>query len=343
MRKLAFRYITSFSLISVLLCSKLSADQDQPSPERTAALEVINNVFNGSNFQDDAKPLSLLRATLRNNGASAIALGRNAELLQEASQLFENGISISDLNDRLLSSVSVDVVFSDPRIGSETVGTSLERFTIIRYFIRNGIELTKTDQLSGQRMLRSALALTVSDYADSGMFVDMLVREIDRAKLDTKTVLNCDDEGLESIKKFIGVLELEFSKAVSNLRIDAALKTTKAVKAGIDGRVPLRHVSDALTAIEAYWSRIAMCDDMLVHMTCGFVYRLRSTVALSNDEEDLKRVDEWIDKQIPKATNATSRRWMTEAKTTKPQRFQDSGLHVLTGPNDPMIKGEPPQ
>lgn len=241
---------------------------------------------------------------------------------------------------RPVDSIRVNTPFTQLSAGA--LARSGSRAQLASLMWKRASEVRPEDIVLAQRFNRAALAIYVADWLELG---SGLGSAVDRATKAGQTVAS-----------FFGVepaVALELSQSANaigkssrtavDLMSSSAISADLVIKAAQRSELTDRALNQALRDWVAFMEAAAASDEFTAWTAANIGWRLRSAVALASDQQRLARVDAAVRSVSESIRTQPPRRWTEEILTTPPQPPANSGVRVVTDPNDERIKGVPPQ
>ena len=306
--------------------------------------QLIQHLLGGqpTDSRDRAAPLTELAGRLQ-KGDRLDDVAKNTALLDRVAELLDAGVS-----EELISTPFVDAVHVDrpaaeiaPERDGLELGGSGTRGYIFTLLKKRAATLRKTDAALSQRYYRALARWCASDWFSNGPVMPAIASQAGRQATTVAALMGIDDEKARAFEEAAGAIDAAQRKAFQELG-SCAIAVDRAIFAAKRRELSDAEMSRALNAVTYFIRASAPLSDAATWQGCNMAWRLRSAVALL-DEDHLQQIDASLVKLEGQVSAEPAIRWVREIRSTKPVEPADSGVHVITDPNDPRLKGTPPQ
>lgn len=226
----------------------------------------------------------------------------------------------------------------------DPLGTAMDRTALSRFFTSAATEA----RLRGNPALAARVRLVrlryfVSDPLFLAGEAPNVLRAAKTLNLTVAETLGIDDvEAAKSVEDHLHQLQKAWSEG-SSLSAPAALSCDRAIKQFVEKKIVDEDYEKAIDDCRALWESSSKSNILFSWQAANFLYRLRSMAALKGDFEQLKYIDGEINEMIQGTKAVLQRRLLTEVLSAKATLQDSSGVNVVSDPNDPIMKGVPPQ
>jgi hypothetical protein len=252
-----------------------------------------------------------------------------------------DGADVSSAVDDPVASVRVDQAIGLVGSGPSPVGSGSERATLASLLRSRARELSRSDRALSQRYHRAWLALTLADWFNGGPSLALLSSGSLGGKSTIEELTGLDPRVSAELQKRCDAIDLATKEAFATFG-RGSLEIDKAIRAADRSELTDALLDREIESVSDLCKQSANRYDLSAWMSANLAWRLRSAVALHAKTEQLKRVEDAIKALSDSTPSQPARRWLHEAATAQPREVEGSGVHVITDPNDPSVKGTPP-
>ena len=221
-------------------------------------------------------------------------------------------------------------------------GTHMSRANLAHWLMRRARESAKAQTLTRVRDARASLNYALCDqFSQGALFM----------------LLNLKRQPIQEVHVLLGITAeqaAEFLRPLQNMQ-DASQRAGKTI-------APLARASDDLirSANAKEYQRTKL-DKFVLNLRAGLLdeskvllldlgfmqiqelYRVRSTLENHQLQDDRAVLAKAVDEIKKELDNKLIHRWLDQAMSVPAKEFQGSGINVVTDPNHPSLKGQPPQ
>jgi hypothetical protein len=282
----------------------------------------------------------VMRLSHPNRAPMSVLLPDNMVLAKYA-QTLADGFNVDEVREAKIRVWNVDALRVDLELAG--LGSGVGCLVLQRSFLAAARSNVRERPERAREMVLAAVRLSLAFDGDYSMeLVDFNRQMESRGEHTIGRIIGLDGNDADMFDAQLVKLNAQLANQVVGRAVHDAFM--KLLRQQPEESLDTKSLESLMQMLDEQFKLVhADSNPHTVIIPLNIMWRLRCLMAADQRAEEVRQIDAWVDEQIENAQALPHVKWLRQIQSVKGIRPTSPGHRYISDPNDPILKGDPPQ